>query len=319
MSSDRTTGPRVTPGWALALLLNLVPVGADAAGSLNSHDSPTADEGRSSAAHALAQRATALRWIAGAFPQGISTLTTADEAVLLRPLVAGEGDHARLAMQQFLLHAVQVIAVNQPSATVGWWNPFDDAWVITSWSLQAQHWRLERTRALLATDLEPQLGSAAALPLHPLAQRLRSYEQTLRSGRLDSLTADPKRQDRAWSTIVERQMQHDAAMLKLSQVPGYEQLNGLLRTAVAARSADTVVDARVKARLLAFPKTAVQTLQPVMVARHAGGYTVIMQSPVAPALLIFARLRDPDDQSDRQSAAVQSLNAGSLFATGAGK
>ena len=250
-------------------------------------------------------------------------------AASLKNPVRGD-EPASLAISQFLLHAIQLVDLHGHSATMGWWNPFDDAWVITTWTVQAGNWKLQRTAALLGSDLDSASSAGSAVPWDASAlpgplvaalwsnhlNRLRAYKLAERAGRLDTLIRDPDRQTRAWPTLLERQIRNDRALLAIEHRPGYQQLPALLKGSVANPSFPTLIAAGLKTRLAAFPKTGLRTMRAVMIARHPGGYTVLAQSPLAPALVVVARMRDPAGPA-ASPATVESLNAISLFATGA--
>ncbi len=333
MEISRPRRSLATAACALALLLS--PIGVClAAAPAASTDWPAVGEGGLSPGDALALHATALRLVAGTSPDKLSQLTTGEEGPALQPLFAQRDDRARAAVQQFLLHSMQLVSVKGTSATVGWWNPFADAWVITSWTLQARQWRLRETRALLGADLEdsstspttpavlqwPRRGGLLAAELWTNHRdRLRLYEQAVRSGTLPALLTDGSRQQRAWLGIVDRQSLFEATLFKLSELAGYQQFESLLHRTITAPTAGVLIAASLRTRLAALPRTALRTLQPVMVAHHDDGYTVIEQSPIAPTFLVFARLRNPGGSSTGNSATVLSLNAVSLLATGAFK
>jgi hypothetical protein len=311
---------RAATGTALAFALSLGWIGAVWA-------EQAAPAGPSPEA-ALAARATAFRFASGVGLDHAATAVSPAEAGALAPFAGVQGDFARLMVADAVVQANQYVAVTGDAGVVGWWNPFDDAWIVTLWAETPQGWSLQRMGALIGDDLEPNVppadqsvalnwsnasgGLAQALWARN-QERVAAFKAAVQSGRLPPVLGDAARLSRAWSAIADRQSQQLGGLLQAKERPGYGAYDRVVWRALATQARSIAFDAGMKQRLDALPVAARRSLHPVMIARRADGYTLIEQSPLAPGFLVVARLHDGVDGAP---PVVIGVGAISLFGPG---
>lgn len=271
-------------------------------------------------ARLLATRGTGLRMAGAGSVDGLLAALKSGEATAAAPLEARASGRDGQVLSDFLRQSTQYVSVSGNDGVIGWWNPFDDLWIVSIWNRDAAGWTLVRTGAFLGSDFDTDAAPdfdwgqsnksfVTTLQMHNWT-RVIAYQSAVRDHRLPRLMNDASLQSRAWAALPERHLLMAGQLKTVEMTPGLTGYDSLIKA--AADSAVTEDEcAEICARLRSLPGYSRQTLHAVMVVRHGNGLIVAMQSPLTPAFILLADIRgDVVSGSPR----ILALRAVSLFA-----
>lgn len=271
-------------------------VGATLAGG------PCGAAGKRSAPEALATTADSLRIVAGAQVDRARQWAAPEEMAPLKPLL-GHGPGAAVLLSGLIAESSQYVRVTGDSGLVGWWNPFDDAFLVSRWRRTAAGWRLVGLDALLDADLDPASSATSPAPFdwplqaHGLTKALQiNNRRAIRRfesadpDRLQALLADRPRVARAWFVIGARQAIVRDMLQRAASLPGASAYGETARAALSSPDTARMIDPADGRRLAGLPAATRRSLRPVMVGQTDVGLVVLMQSPLSPAFVVAADL-----------------------------
>jgi hypothetical protein len=205
-------------------------------------------------------------------------------------------------LSDFLAGSTQHIVVRGNVGLVGWYNPIADAWILTEWRKGKAGWILWRTDALTGDDLAGDApyqaapawtGKPASVPVF-LPERAKAQAARLQAlaitPAMGALINDAKREARAWSTLELREADAAATLTRAARIKGYERWAPDLHAVMLGGGHASAPLAEFRDALHREPAEVRKALRPVAAFPEAGGLGVIVQSPLAPQVLLVADL-----------------------------
>jgi hypothetical protein len=215
---------------------------------------------------------------------------------------------------QVMTGALQVRREAADSADTLWFNPVLDTGLVVRWVREGEGWTAIAAAPVLGETLRGEAGFAAGAP--GWATGAGNLGQALKAHSARSFAAADAG---SWNRLFEaapaspvaavvRPALASRALDRMTGTDGYEgSLRLLHRLLVTDDPAARRLPAALAASLAEFGEAARLTLRPVTALRRADGWTVVLQSPDAPAVAWLAHFTDPATGEPALPAAFSSV------------
>jgi hypothetical protein len=214
-----------------------------------------------------------------------------------------------LLWSQLMAGAVQVRRETGDGAETLWFNPALDVGILTRWARGPSGWRATAVAPVLGERLRGEPVTDVVTPRWvarggDLAEALEATgDATFAAAEREPWAPlfDPGQAD--VMTAVGRLMFARGAIRQMEAAPGFGLSVATLRRELSGASETSTLPAPVTASLVALGATARRTLRPVIALRHPEGWTLVLQSPDAPALSWLVHFADPAPGTSTQPQA----------------
>lgn len=221
-----------------------------------------------------------------------------------------------LLWSQLMAGAVQIRRESGDTAETLWFNPVLDVGILARWTRGPAGWRAAAVAPVLGERLRGEAVSDLATPgwlagsgdpaesLHSAGEAsFAAAEAATWAPLFDVSEAD-------LTAAVARLMIARGAMRRMEEAPGYGLSVAALRQALSGATETSTLPAPLAASLRTFGATARRTLRPVTAIRHPDGWTLVLQSPDAPAVSWLVGFADPAPGGTARPDAVAAVVLG---------